>query len=43
MDWNTNGVIKYHRNFETIINSIIGANMIIEEIRESKASKEVIE
>ena len=41
--WTVDGVIKYHRNFTEIVNSIVNAGMNIEEIRESTASKEAIE
>lgn len=41
--WNVDGVVKYHRNFEVIINSISKANMSVVEIQESKASKKAIE
>lgn len=42
IDWNIEGVVKYHRNFETIFNSLKDANMEIVELRESKASEEAI-
>lgn len=41
-NWNIEGVVKFHRNFSTIINSIINAGMRIEEIQESYASEEAI-
>lgn len=42
IDWNINGVIKYHRNFSTVVNSIINAGMNIIEMQESYASEEAI-
>jgi len=42
VNWTVDCVIKYHRNFETIINTLIGANLQIEKIGESKASAEAI-
>lgn len=40
--WNVDGVIKYHRNFSSIINTIIKNGLIIQEINESDASDSVI-
>ncbi len=42
LDWNVKNVVKYHRNFETIVNNIVNAKMSIVEIQESKASKNAI-
>lgn len=43
VDWNVDGVIKYHRNFSSIINSITGAGMNLVEVRESTASDYAIQ
>ena len=43
IDWNVEGVVKYHRNFETIFKALKESNMNIEELLEAKASKEAIE
>jgi len=40
--WNNTNVTKYHRNFETIINTLIKNNLSIVEIKESYASEEAI-
>ena len=40
--WNVDGVIKYHRNHSSIINSLINNKFTILEERESMASKEAI-
>lgn len=40
--WNNTNVTKYHRNFETIINTLIKNNLSILEIKESYASEEAI-
>ena len=40
--WNNSNVIKYHRNFEITINTLIKNNLNILEIRESTASEEAI-
>lgn len=42
INWNIDGVIKYHRNFSTIINAIVNAGMNIVEIKESLASEEAV-
>lgn len=42
VNWNVKGVVKYHRNFETIINTIVNSNMKIIEIKEPVASKRAI-
>ena len=42
IDWNIKGVIKYHRNFETIINALVRANLFVTELKEAKPSKEAI-
>ena len=41
--WNNCNVIKYHRNFECLINTLIENNFNILQIKESTASKEAIE
>ena len=41
-NWNIDGVVKYHRNFSTIINSILNAGLSIVEVQESYASDEAI-
>lgn len=41
-DWNVDGVVKYHRNFSTVINSIISAGMNVKEVKESYASEEAV-
>lgn len=43
IDWNVSGVIKYHRNFKTTINTIIKNGLQILEIDESWARKEAVE
>lgn len=40
--WNIDGVVKYHRNFTTIINTLLENNFIIEKLVESYADEEVI-
>lgn len=40
--WNVDGVIKYHRNFSSIANTIIKNGLVIQEINESDASDSVI-
>lgn len=40
--WNVDGVIKYHRNFSCIINTLIANNFTLQEVRESTASEEAI-
>ena len=40
--WNIDGVVKYHRNFTTIINTLSENNFIIEKLVESYADEEVI-
>ena len=42
ISWNIDGVVKYHRNFEVVINAIANAGLMITEVRESKASPEAI-
>lgn len=42
LNWNMQDTIKYHRNFSTIINSIIKNNMQILEVRESQPEKEAV-
>lgn len=42
-NWNVAGVIKYHRNFKTTINTIIKNGLEILEIDESWARKEAVE
>jgi SAM-dependent methyltransferase len=41
--WNVDGVIKYHRSFSYIVNTLIKNKYSILEIKESTASKEAIE
>lgn len=41
--WNDCAVVKYHRNFECLINTLIKNKFNILEIKESTASKEAIE
>lgn len=43
INWNVDGVIKYHRNFSTIVNSIVNAGMNLVEVKESTASEKAIE
>lgn len=40
--WNIDGVIKYHRNFTIIVNSLIQAKLNILEIQESQALAEAV-
>ncbi len=40
--WNIEGVVKYHRNFTTLIKGIIKADMNILDLQESYASEEAI-
>ncbi len=40
--WNIDGVVKYHRNFEVVINAIANAGLMITEVRESKALPEAV-
>lgn len=42
IDWNIDGVIKYHRSISTLFNTIIQNNFVIEEVQEAKPSKEAI-
>ena len=42
LDWNKKGVVKYHRNFETIISDLINAGFSIQQLREARPSKEAI-
>lgn len=42
VDWNVEGVVKYHRNFETILKAIKQANMNLEDLIESKLPEEAI-
>jgi len=41
--WNNCAVVKYHRNFECIINTLIKNNFNIMQVKESTASQEAIE
>ena len=43
LDWNVKDVKKYHRNFETVINTLINEKFTLLELREPGASKEAIE
>ena len=40
--WNVNGVIKYHRNFTDIINTLTRHGFVIDQLFESYADEEVI-
>ena len=40
--WNDKKVIKYHRNFSTVINTLLEENLVIKEIREAKPTKRAI-
>lgn len=40
--WNNTNVVKYHRNFEVTINTLINNNLNIVQIKESYASEEAI-
>lgn len=40
--WNNSNVVKYHRNFEVTINTLINNNLNILQIKESYASEEAI-
>ena len=40
--WNVDGVIKYHRNMETVLNTLIDNGLKIERIEESKALEQAI-
>jgi len=42
ISWNNCDVVKYHRNFEVIINTLIKNNLNIMQIKESIASEEAI-
>lgn len=42
INWNVDGVVKYHRNFSTTINTILNNNFELLQINESTASKEAI-
>ncbi|MBP3431602.1 MAG: class I SAM-dependent methyltransferase [Clostridia bacterium] len=42
MHWNVDGVVKFHRNFSTILNSIILAGMKIVEVQESQPLSEAV-
>ena len=42
MHWNIDDVIKYHRNFGTIINTLADNNFIIEKLIDSYADDETI-
>lgn len=43
LNWNVDGVIKYHRNFSCIINSILKAGLEILEIQESQPLPQAVE
>ena len=43
VNWNIEGVIKYHRNFSCLINTLISAGFKIEEIIEPIPSEKVLE
>lgn len=43
VDWNSCGVVKYHRNFSYIINSIIKSGFIIEKILEPIPDDELLQ
>lgn len=40
--WNIEGVVKYHRNFTSIVNGVINAGFCIEQLQESYASDEAV-
>lgn len=40
LDWNVDGVIKYHRNFSSVCNGVIKAGLSLVEIKESQPSDE---
>ncbi len=42
VDWNVEGVVKYHRNFETIFKDLKEAGFELEDIVEAKAPEEAI-
>lgn len=42
VDWNVEGVVKYHRNFETIFKALKEAGFELEDIVEAKAPEEAI-
>lgn len=42
LNWNIEGAIKYHRNFSTIINSLINAGLKITELKESQPFAEAV-
>lgn len=41
--WFKDGIIKYHRTFESLVNSLIKTGFVIEEIMEPIASEEIME
>lgn len=43
LNWNVDGVIKYHRNFTCIINSLINAGLNIVELQESQPFEKAVE
>lgn len=43
VDWNVSGVVKYHRNFSTTINTLIKNNFEILTVEESQARPEAVE
>lgn len=43
LNWNVDGVIKYHRNFSCVVNSVIKAGLNIVEIQESQPLSQAIE
>lgn len=43
LNWNVDGVIKYHRNFSCVVNSVIKAGLNIVEIQESQPLPQAIE
>lgn len=40
--WNVDGVIKYHRNFSTVINAMIDVNLKLLKIEESKPNEKAV-
>ena len=42
INWNVDGVIKYHRTFSTLVNTFIQNNFFIQETRESIADEQAI-
>ena len=43
LNWNIEGVIKYHRNFSSIINAIIKSGMSVLQVGESQADEKAVQ